>query len=158
MPRVRTRPTSTYLTSFLPPRPIPRKGFVAVPDFASPEEVAALRTRAGALVDAFDPASVTSVFSTKDDNQAQSRDPYFLASASNISFFFEEKAFDEAGALRQPKELSINKIGHGGEETGAAASGGVWSRELRVRTCWVCVRPSNTPTTNTPTTNWRTKQ
>lgn len=94
--------------------------------------------------------------------QAQSKDPYFLESASRIHFFFEarraaaawtwlgrefgsvcscvlpspvcdmaarcrphnhfsltllyivqEKAFDERGALRQDKALSINKIGHG---------------------------------------------
>lgn len=40
------------------------------------------------------------------------QDNYFLDSASQINFFFEEKAFDEAGKLQQPKELSINKIGH----------------------------------------------
>jgi hypothetical protein len=109
-------------------------GFVAVPGFASSAEIAALRARAGELVEAFDPASV-SIFSTKDDNQvtgisaprrrpprasggargragiaslaigtassappnhplpppsqAQSKDPYFLESASKIAFFFE---------------------------------------------------------------------
>lgn len=40
------------------------------------------------------------------------QDNYFLDSASQINFFFEEKAFDESGKLQQPKELSINKIGH----------------------------------------------
>lgn len=86
-------------------------GFLVVPGFASKQEVAALRARAGELVEGFDPESI-SIFSTKDDNQAQSTDPYFLESASKISFFFEEKAFDEAGRLRQPKAVSINKIGH----------------------------------------------
>uniref|UniRef100_A0A7R9VMC8 Uncharacterized protein n=1 Tax=Chlamydomonas euryale TaxID=1486919 RepID=A0A7R9VMC8_9CHLO len=33
-------------------------------------------------------------------------------SANNVSFFLEEKAFNEDGSLRQPKELSINKLGH----------------------------------------------
>ena len=37
---------------------------------------------------------------------------YFLDSASDISFFFEEDAFDDDGKLRQAKEVSINKIGH----------------------------------------------
>lgn len=40
------------------------------------------------------------------------QDTYFLDSASQINYFFEEKAFNEAGQLQQPKELSINKIGH----------------------------------------------
>jgi hypothetical protein len=40
------------------------------------------------------------------------QDNYFLDSASQINFFFEEKAFDESGKLQQAKELSINKIGH----------------------------------------------
>ena len=39
-------------------------------------------------------------------------DAYFLTSGDKIRCFFEEEAFDGAGALRQPKELSINKIGH----------------------------------------------
>ena len=40
------------------------------------------------------------------------KDDYFNNSASNVSCFFEENAFDEAGQLRQAKALSINKIGH----------------------------------------------
>ena len=45
--------------------------------------------------------------------QTKSTDQYFLESASNVSFFFEEDAFAEDGSLRQAKALSINKIGHG---------------------------------------------
>ena len=45
--------------------------------------------------------------------QAVTSDDYFLQSAANISFFLEEKAFDQAGKLKQAKGLSINKIGHG---------------------------------------------
>jgi phytanoyl-CoA hydroxylase len=37
---------------------------------------------------------------------------YFLDSASNISFFFEEDSFDADGHLVQDKALSINKCGH----------------------------------------------
>jgi phytanoyl-CoA hydroxylase len=40
------------------------------------------------------------------------QDSYFLDSVSQVSFFFEEKAFLEDGQLRQAKELSINKLGH----------------------------------------------
>eukprot|EP00877_Chromochloris_zofingiensis_P007458 jgi/Chrzof1/2966/Cz12g06100.t1 len=86
-------------------------GFLAVPDFASREQTAAMISRANQLVEQFDPASI-SIFSTRDDNKAHATDPYFLASASGIHFFFEEKAFDEAGHLRQAKAQSINKIGH----------------------------------------------
>lgn len=39
-------------------------------------------------------------------------DNYFYDSAEKISFFFEEKAFGNDGNLKQPKELSINKVGH----------------------------------------------
>ncbi len=46
--------------------------------------------------------------------QASKTDQYFLDSAGNVSFFFEEEAFDAGGGLRQAKALSINKIGHGG--------------------------------------------
>ncbi len=45
--------------------------------------------------------------------QTSKTDQYFLDSASNVSFFFEEEAFSEGGSLRQAKALSINKIGHG---------------------------------------------
>ena len=37
---------------------------------------------------------------------------YFLDSASDVSFFFEEGAFDAEGNLSRAKEKSINKIGH----------------------------------------------
>ncbi|KAK9918248.1 hypothetical protein WJX75_002555 [Coccomyxa subellipsoidea] len=86
-----------------------RDGFLVIEGFASPSEVAEVRQRAAELVEGFQPAT-RSVFSTK--SQATTTDDYFLDSASNISFFFEENAFQEDGNLRQDKALSINKIGH----------------------------------------------
>lgn len=68
-----------------------------------------MRGRIAELVDGFDGANTT-VFSTKDHRQV--KDDYYFNSAENISFFFEEKAFGDDGCLKQPKELSINKVGH----------------------------------------------
>ena len=47
------------------------------------------------------------------DTQIKKTDQYFMDSANEVSFFFEEDAFTEDGSLRQAKALSINKIGHG---------------------------------------------
>lgn len=69
-----------------------------------------LRERALALVDAFDPATVRSVFSTT--KQTQLDDDYFITSGDKIRFFLEDDAFDAAGRLRQPKHDSLNKMGH----------------------------------------------
>ncbi|HVS13673.1 MAG TPA: phytanoyl-CoA dioxygenase family protein [Thermoanaerobaculia bacterium] len=87
-----------------------RDGFLVLEGFAPPDAVHALRVRATALVDGFDPADVVSIFSTKE--QARTSDDYFLGSGDKIRFFFEEDAFDSEGNLRQAIELSINKIGH----------------------------------------------
>ena len=71
---------------------------------------AALRARAEAMVEAFDPGEQHAIFSTQE--QARKVDDYFLDSADKMRCFFEEEAFDEQGRLRQAKALSINKIGH----------------------------------------------
>ena len=88
-----------------------RDGFLVIPDFKDAGEIAALRARAAAIVDAFDPAESSAVFTTRDEAKTKS-DAYFLTSGQTIRCFFEEEAFDGSGALRQPKALSINKIGH----------------------------------------------
>lgn len=86
------------------------QGFLVLPGFKSAAEVAALRARAEALVEAFDPGAQRAVFSTQE--QDRKVDDYFLDSGSAMRCFFEEEAFDAQGALRQAKSLSINKIGH----------------------------------------------
>ena len=88
-----------------------REGFLVIPSFKSADEIAALRERAAAIVDAFDPAESTAVFTTRDEAKTKS-DAWFLTSGDKVRCFFEEEAFDASGALRQRKELSINKIGH----------------------------------------------
>ena len=87
-----------------------RDGYVVLPEFKAAADIAAVRTRAEAIVAAFDPADSAPVFSTTD--QARHTDDYFLSSGDKVRCFFEEEAFDAEGALRQPKALSINKIGH----------------------------------------------
>ena len=87
-----------------------REGFLALPDFKSPADIAALRTRATQMVDDFDPESSKTIFTTND--QIRTVDRYFLDSATRASCFFEEEAFDAQGQLKQAKALSINKIGH----------------------------------------------
>eukprot|EP00879_Flechtneria_rotunda_P007875 GHRR01008251.1.p1 GENE.GHRR01008251.1~~GHRR01008251.1.p1 ORF type:complete len:333 (+),score=97.86 GHRR01008251.1:181-1179(+) len=89
-------------------------GFLPIPGFADDQQVAGMISRANKLVDGFDPEAENrrySVFTTKEE-QTHAKDAYFLDSASEVSFFFEEKAFNENGQLRQPKALSINKMGH----------------------------------------------
>ncbi|CAM6090754.1 unnamed protein product [Calypogeia fissa] len=84
-------------------------GYLVLENFASEAECKAMIDRMGELVDTFDP-NHGSVFSTT--NQKQTTNEYFLESANNVSFFFEEKGFDEEHNLKQPKSLSINKAGH----------------------------------------------
>ncbi|GIL86249.1 hypothetical protein Vretimale_13750 [Volvox reticuliferus] len=86
-----------------------RDGFLVLESFASPDDCAKLRKRMDTLLHDFDPKTI-SIFTTK--NQVKKTDSYFLNSASDVGFFFEDKAFDEDGKLRQAKELSINKVGH----------------------------------------------
>ncbi|NRR28955.1 phytanoyl-CoA dioxygenase family protein [Oxalobacteraceae bacterium] len=87
-----------------------RDGYLILPDFKSPAEIAALRERAAQIVDAFDPSAPAGIFSTRE--QQHNSDAWFLGSDNSIRCFFEEEAFDAQGHLKQDKSLSINKIGH----------------------------------------------
>jgi phytanoyl-CoA hydroxylase len=87
-----------------------RDGSLVLPGFKSAADLAEVRARAQALVDAFEPDGSTGVFSTR--NQARTADAALIASADQVHCFFEEEAFDAEGRLVVPKERAINKIGH----------------------------------------------
>jgi phytanoyl-CoA hydroxylase len=87
-----------------------REGYLVLPGFKSAVQIAEVRERALAIVEAFEPGVQRSIFSTHE--QARVTDAYFLASADQVCCFFEEEAFGPDGELRQAKALSINKIGH----------------------------------------------
>jgi phytanoyl-CoA hydroxylase len=85
-------------------------GVIVLRDFVSPDDCERLRRRALELVADFDPREVRSVFSTTAEEQLADR--YFIESGDRIRFFLESDAFDASGELRQPKEQSLNKMGH----------------------------------------------
>ncbi|HZX26904.1 MAG TPA: phytanoyl-CoA dioxygenase family protein [Telluria sp.] len=87
-----------------------RDGYIVLPNFKTAAQIARLRARAAAIVDAFDAGNTRSIFSTT--NEMATRDAYFLRSDNTVACFFEEEAFDAQGRLKQDKSLSINKIGH----------------------------------------------
>jgi phytanoyl-CoA hydroxylase len=87
-----------------------RDGFLVIEDFASREACAELAQRAVQLVQEWEPTAERTVFTTEQQERVSNRE--FLSSGSTTWCFFEEVAFDDNGALRQAKGLSINKIGH----------------------------------------------
>jgi phytanoyl-CoA hydroxylase len=87
-----------------------RDGYLVIPDFVGIDACHELRRRAEAIVDEWEPSSERTVFTTDAQERVSSRE--FLASGATTWCFFEADAFDADGELRQPKSLSINKIGH----------------------------------------------
>ena len=91
-----------------------REGCLVLPGFKPAAELAALRERSLAIVEAFEPGAQGeqggAVFSTRE--RARLADAALLASAAEVHCFFEEEAVDSEGRLRMPKTEAINKIGH----------------------------------------------
>jgi phytanoyl-CoA hydroxylase len=86
-----------------------RDGFLVLEDFVAVDRCRELMERATEILAGIE-RDVVSVFSTHE--QTRTSDEWFLGSGGEIRAFFEEEAFDGAGELRQPIELSINKLGH----------------------------------------------
>jgi len=53
-----------------------RDGYIVIPDFKPLDEIARLRHRAEAIVDAFDPAESRAIFTTRD--QARASDAWYV--------------------------------------------------------------------------------
>ncbi len=86
------------------------QGYLVLPDFKSPAEVAAACQRAQQLVAEFELPPTLPVFSTTERQRvAQAA---LLASANTVQCFFEEEAVNDQGQLTVPKSRAINKIGH----------------------------------------------
>jgi phytanoyl-CoA hydroxylase len=86
------------------------QGFLVLPGLVPRPALATLERAALAIVDRFDPTAERTVFSTRDRDAG--RDDAFFASAEGVRCLLEEEALDAAGALRCPRRLAINKIGH----------------------------------------------
>ena len=85
-------------------------GCLVLPGFKAAAELAALRERSRAIVEAFEPGAEMAVFSSRDRRRVA--DKALLESADQVHCFVEEEAFDAQGRLVVPKAQAINKIGH----------------------------------------------
>lgn len=87
-----------------------RDGYLVLPGFKPLAACEALRQRALALAEAWQPDDRSGVFSSVQPRRLA--DAALIASAEAVHGFFEEEALDARGTLRRPKAQAINKLGH----------------------------------------------
>lgn len=89
------------------------QGYLVVKDFASPSECEALRDRAAAMVNAFEPLQdQRSVFNLSDPQRKHQNSRYFINSLNAAACFFQSSFVDSDGITRSSKYDTIVKIGH----------------------------------------------
>ena len=87
-----------------------KNGFLILDSFNTPEECDKLIERARQLSESLKGQDQVSLFQTS--NQSKASNDYFLASGDNISYFFENDAFDENDTLRQPAGNYLSRVGY----------------------------------------------
>ena len=76
-------------------------GFLVIDEFSSPDSCDKLLAQSKTLIDGFDAKAHSVAFSATGQTHAAS--DYFTNSATEISFFLEEEAVDDAGNLLKQK-------------------------------------------------------
>ncbi|KAK0626822.1 hypothetical protein B0T14DRAFT_493081 [Immersiella caudata] len=93
-----------------------RDGYLIIPSALPPSTVSSLLAETSRLLSALplDSHPLTRFRTGGETGEDHTGDDYFLASSSNISYFFEEDAFDSSSptVLTKPVPLAVNKIGH----------------------------------------------
>ena len=105
-------------------------GFLVIDRFASPNSCDRLLAQSKTLIDGFDAKAHSVAFSATGQTHAAS--DYFTNSATEISFFLEEEAVDDAGNLIKQKQRAVNKIGHALHELDPVFANFSYSNDIKL--------------------------